>query len=142
MNTDRYAPDVETLPNGMMSLSYGRAHAARQDDAVAALEGINYGKTARVLRVVCSKTHRLAEVYATPEGYVILVQQDDHADADVRRLQRETGIDVQRVKATLADPLDAPDDRELEARCKCGGHELDRERIRQAVASGEATVVV
>lgn len=138
-----YAPILTPIPGTTaMHADYGPAHAERQEDAEAALERINYGRTARVLRVVCSRTHNLADVYATPDGYMVLVLQDDHRDADVRRLQRETGLDVQRVKGTMADPLDAPDDRELEARCKCGGRELDRHSLQEAVASGQATLVV
>lgn len=147
-----YQPDREehtiTGPDGqpltITSESYGRAHAERQADAEAALMSIQRAKSAVVLKVLCTahKPHTLARVYRTPIGYVVELRQDTKANADMRRVRRETGMDLSYVGGTMADPLAGSYDRDLEASCKCGAHLLDRDVLRVAIDMGRDTLNV
>lgn len=147
--SDRYAPDLDTLPNGVVVESYGRAHAARQADALALLDEIAWADSAVALVVWCScrltkNRSRLARVYRTTPA-VITIAPETHTDADIRRIQSQVApVPVKRDTRIhygtdiFADILHAPGDRELEARCRnCGRHELDRDAIIDAYAKGE-----
>lgn len=143
----RYAPDREMLPNGVIAETYGRAHSARQTDAQALLDEISWADSAIAATVWCRcqgrSRRRLAHVYRTVPP-VIRIFPTTHTDADLRQVQRqvapppvERDTRVRYADNEFLDILDAPDDRDLEARCKnCGRHTLDREQLLADVARG------
>ena len=143
---DRYAPDREILPSGVIVETYGNAHAARQADAQAALDEISWADSAVALtvRCTCRKGARLARVYRTAPP-VIRIDLQTHRDADLRQVQaqlapppmaRDTRIEY--ADTVVVDILTAPEDRDLEARCvNCGRHDLDRHAIIDALRAGQ-----
>lgn len=140
---DNYAPTVYSdLRSRIVVESFGEAHARRQADSRAALERINFGATGIVVTVRCKKRHRLASVYRTSDGPMIAVYQGDHVDADMRRLRRETTDDLRYAERVATDVLNAADDFDLEAHCRCGRFNLPRDDIRGAVRDGHDTLVV
>ena len=149
--TDRYAPDRQTLPNGVIVETYGRAHAARQADAQSLLDEISWADSAIALKVTCpcKKGARLARVYRTAPP-VIRIDLQTHRDADLRRVQAELAppplardTRIEYADTVVVDILTAPDDRDLEARCaNCGRHDLDRHAIIDALRAGHIELKV
>ena len=138
--SDRYAPDLDTLPNGVVVESYGRAHAARQADALALLDEISWAGSAIVTKVRCACPRRslLASVYRTNPA-VIRIDPETHRDPELVEIRRDAdAVEIVYDSGKFADILHAPDDRDLEARCKdCGRHKLDRDDVIAAYESGE-----
>lgn len=147
----RYAPDHQTLPNGVIVETYGTAHAARQADAQALLDEISWADSAVALtvRCTCRKGARLARVYRTAPP-VIRIDLQTHRDADLRQVQaqlappplaRDTRIEY--AHTVVVDILTAPDDRDLWARCvTCGRHELDRDTIIEALRARKSKMTI
>ena len=147
---DRYAPDEQVLPNGMVSHSYGRAHALRQADAVAALEEIDYAQS-RVVAVVECRDRVVASVYRTLReddlDLVVLVHAPKAVNPELHGINRELGRSgddrIMYARDGVADPLRAPTDRDLEHTCRCGQvHEIDRYLLLERIAFGERTIPV
>lgn len=132
--TDAYLPTQSQQPDGSIVLDYGEAHAARQHDAQRLLDDIACADSAVVMRVRCAKSHELARVYRT-KPMVICIEPTTHRDADIRRISHQLGVKVTPGETTFCDILTASDDRDLEARCRCGRRELDRSELLEAIDS-------
>lgn len=146
--SDRYRPEVEELANGVISLDYGRAHAARDEDARALLDEIAWAKSAIVLTVRCGEAHdkkrpRLATVYRTSPP-VIRIDREDSVDPALVQLRAQAGNDgIEYAGEVFVDILTAPDDRDLEVRCADHGRvELDRSAIVEAFDRGDRDLLV
>lgn len=144
MTDPRYLPDRETLPNGVIAETYGRAHAARQADAEALMDGISWAGSAIVttVRCACKRRTRLATVYRTVPA-VIRIDPVTHADPNLVEIRRDLdSTEIVYATDVFLDILDAPDDRDLFARCRnCGRHELDRAQIRDAYVANVTDII-
>lgn len=139
VNDDRYLPDCETLENGVIVESYGRAHTQRQADAQALLNQISWAESAitTTVRCGCKRRARLATVYRTLPA-VICIHPETHTDPEMMELRMNPQLaEIDYGSDVFTDILHAPEDRDLEARCRdCGRHELDRQHIIEAVDLG------
>lgn len=139
MTDPRYLPDRETLPNGVIAETYGRAHAARQADAERLLDAISWAGSAiaTTVRCGCKRRARLATVYRTVPA-VIRISPETHTDPALVEIRRDLdATEIVYGTDEFLDILDAPDDRDLEARCRdCGRYELARDAIIAAYAAG------
>lgn len=144
--TNRQVVVVDGREIEVWSEDFSATHAARQADAEAALEAIGHADSRVVLGVYC-QGRQLARVFRT--------LADDELDliVEVAPPRRQMTGDLKRVNAeqgrtgderityagtVVVDPLRAPDDRDLEAVCKCGAqvHRLDRRALLEQVAMG------
>lgn len=125
--------------------TYGPAHDRRQTDAVEALSVAGNDKGSTVLTVFCKNAHRLATIHEVPTDdpelrHVIRIRPPKFQTPDLRQINRTLDLGPSN-RATydevdFVDPLHAPDDRDLEARCKCGHFRLDRTELIQLVDDG------
>lgn len=129
-----YEPKRSELPGGAIALDYGEAHAARQRDAEELLGEISWADSAVVTTVRCRKGHELATVYRT-SPMVIRIDPTTHRGADIRQVSRQLGVKVTAGESIFCDILPASEDRDLESRCRCGNHELERHDILAAARS-------
>lgn len=153
--SERYAPTVaeyERKVDGEIirfrTEDYGQAHIRRQADAMAALEG---GRTPVVLSVEC-KDRVVARVHHTGRDdemdlIIAIAPPGTAITPDLHRLnQASHRVGDERItytKATVADPLRAGVDRDLEHPCQCGKiHELDRRKILERIAFGQRVTTV
>lgn len=140
---DRYAPDREILPGGVIAETYGRAHAARQEDAHALLDEISWARSAiaTTVRCGCKQYARLAVVYRTVPPVVVIVPET-HADPQLVELREQAGEpEITYGDDVVADILTAPDDRDLEARCReCGRYEIDRYQLIDAFDNQQSAI--
>lgn len=135
---DRYAPDREILPHGVIVETYGNAHAARQADALALLDEISWADSAitTTVRCACKEFTRLAVVYRTVPPVVVIVPET-HPDRQLKVVQAQLAppplsrdMRIEYGEDVVADILTATDDRDLYARCRqCGRYELDRAQL-------------
>lgn len=140
--TTSYAPEVELQRDGTLSLDYARAHARRRADAHAALAAVTDPSAALLTIARCTCKRRLASVYATPHGRVVVTHRVRHLDLELRELRRVLGEGTLRVSDKALDLLDASDDVDLEARCYCGPRLIDRAWLQEQLASGERRPLV
>ena len=116
--------------------TYGPAHDRRQTDAEQALATV--GDEEPVLTVFCAKDHELATVHKIPTDdpeleYVIRIYAPNFQTPDLRQINKQLGLGRSNKamygEVDFVDPLRAPDDRDLEARCRCGYFQLDRQQL-------------
>lgn len=135
--------------------TYGPAHDRRQTDAEQALAAAGGPDESTVLTVFCPKAHTLATVHVTPIddpelGHVIRIRPPKWKTPDLRQINRQINRQLDLGPSMRAmydevdfvDPLHAPDDRDLEARCRCGLHRLNRNELSEAVDNGRRELVV
>ena len=132
MTPEKYLPAMETMPNGVIYENYGPAHAARQADAETLLDEISWAGSAiaATVRCGCTRRSKLAIVYRTAPA-VIRIDPLTHKDPELIEIRRQAdSTEIVYGTDVFLDILDAPDDRDLEARCRnCGRYELDRAQI-------------
>lgn len=139
-----YRPILSPIPGTeAMSMDYGPAHAERQADAKAALEGLDLErKTA--LSIYCTG-RLLARVFQTDRedglDYIISIEPPRLVPPDLHNYNKKTGREgearVTYVQDATVDVLRGPDDFDLWPSCKCGMHELDRHKILACIERGE-----
>lgn len=131
--------------------TYGPAHDRRQEDAEEALQVAGDTDSSTVLTVFCAKAHTLATVHQIPTDdpelkHVIRISPPKRQTPDLRQVNRQLGLSgsMRAVYAEVdfVDPLHAPDDRDLEASCRCGSRTLDRLRLIDAIKEGQHEHVV
>jgi len=131
--------------------TYGPAHNRRQTDAEEALTVAGDGKESTVLSVFCRKAHTLATIHEVPTDdpelqHVIRIRAPRFQSPDLRQINKQLGLDKSNAAMygdiDFVDPLHAPDDRDLEARCRCGSFRLDRDELVQLVKDRQTEHVV
>ncbi|MHA4853609.1 hypothetical protein L1080_029310 [Rhodococcus sp. MSC1_016] len=95
-----------------------------------------------IVRVTCPASHRVATVYRTDEGPVVVAGggPGGHGSRD----RAGTGHHGDRPGTDYIDMLDASrfEDDQIPARCACGSRTLSRTELRQAVQSHTHAVSV
>lgn len=128
---------------------YGPAHQQRQDDARAALDALADPDSAVALWIM-DGDRTVAKVYKTGRDdelrYVIRITPERRISPSLAALNRELGREgqarIHHVGEAVVDPLDAPEDRELEVSSKRGVIELDRRKVLERLAFGQSTAAL
>lgn len=139
----KYGPVVTRLDDG--TIVEVSQEQVRQRDASAALAELSDRKAAKVLRVQ-DGDDLVAEVYRTGRldelRYVVRIKSARRITRDLHALNVATGrVGDDRITSAgvpLVDPLDAPDDRALEASTRGGLVRLDRRKLLERIGLGQA----
>ncbi|MFZ2172638.1 MAG: hypothetical protein WAW17_01120 [Rhodococcus sp. (in: high G+C Gram-positive bacteria)] len=95
-----------------------------------------------LVRVTCSASHRVATVYKTPEGPVVVAGggSKPHGSRD----REDTAHHGDTLGSEYVDMLETTkfEDDIVPARCACGSYTLSREDLREAVKSHTRTLPV
>ena len=126
--------------------NYGPAHDQRQADAQAALDELVDVDTSVVLWIMdgdkaVAKVHRTR--YDDERRYVIRLTPGRRITPDLaivnRQLGREGDARIHHAGHAVVDPLDAPDDRELEVSTRRGVVLIDRRKVLERIGFGQLT---
>lgn len=139
----KYAPVVTRLDDG--TIVEVSQEQVRQRDASAALAELSDRKAARVL-LVRNGDDLIAQVYRTgrPDElrYVVSIEPRRRITRDLHALNVDTGrvgdARITNAGVPLVDPLDAPDDRALEASTRDGVIRLDRRKLLERIGMGQS----
>lgn len=135
--------DVDPV-NGVYN--YGPAHQQRQVDAQAALDELTDGDASVALWIMdgdkaVAKVHRTR--YDDERRYVIRLTPERRITPTLAALNRELGREgdarIHHAGHAVVDPLDAPDDRELEVSTRRGVVAIDRRKVLERLGFGQST---
>jgi hypothetical protein len=136
------------LEDGTQYEYYGAAHAARQADAKAAVESLQDPDAAIVLRVRETDSD-VVRVYRTTAAdlellHVVWIRPARRITPDLRGINdaqdRVGDAQITNGNEPLWDPLDAPDDRDLEVSSRSGIVRIDRFALIEALSRGLQSV--
>ena len=127
-------------------LNYGPAHQQRQNDAQAALAELN-DLDASVVLSIRDGDKRVARVHRTGREdelrFVIWLKParkfTPDLDAVNKELQRQGDARIHHLGVATVDPLDAPDDRDLEVSTRSGLVRLDRQKVLERIGFGQTS---
>jgi len=125
-------------------LDYGPAHQQRQMDAEAALAALQDPRASVALSIVDGDT-RVARVHRTGRDdelrFVVWLKPARPITPDLHSINTEQGREgddrIRHVGTALVDPLDAPDDRDLEVATQNGVVRLDRRKVLERIGLGQ-----
>jgi len=124
-------------------IDYGEMHAKRHEDSFK----LHRAENRKVTRVICKDRHLLALIelafYENEPVPIIIYWNKNRVDASLLALRKSLGNDgVEYAVQTLSDFLDAGDDLDLEAKCKCGGARvLNRIEMQLAYTMGIPSLI-
>ena len=125
-------------------LDYGPAHSRRQSDAQDALDQLTDLDSALRLWVM-DGDRTVAKVYQTQHDdelrYVIRLTPERRITPSLAKINKEQGrtgeARIHHTGQAIVDPLEAPDDRELEVSTRQGVVRLDRRKVLERLGFGQ-----
>lgn len=139
----KYEPQRHEAPDGSWYFVY--RDQQRQSDAQAALDELQDANACIVLWVM-DGDKAVAKIYKTLRDdelrYVIRLTPDRKHTPSLKRenerLGRHGEMRIHTSGVAVCDPLEAPDDRELEVSTREGVVRIDRHKVLERIALGQA----